>query len=624
MQNQYPLWKYLLILSIIILAAIYASPVLFSKDPALQVTGASASIEIDERTIRRIKNGLTKENLSAEIESTDESSVLLRFKNVEDQARSKKVLKGLLGDKYIVAHSSALNTPDWLKEMGAKPMKLGLDLSGGIHFLLEVDVSAAIEPRLKSYRSIFIKDFRDNKLKSRAIEIDQQQLKIRFDDEATRDAVASHISRNYIEFNASNKLEDGNLFLVLSLTEQKLKEIRTYAINQNLTTLRNRVNELGVSEPLVQVQGANRIVVELPGIQDTAAAKRIIGRTASLEFRLEDWKHTGREAVSGPVPIGTERFPFKENRRPPVLVKKRVIVTGDRVVGAKMGFDENSLPEVSIKLDSRGGKQMHAVTRGHIGKKMAVIFVEYKTRVKEVMKDGEKVSIPITSEEKYVINVATIQSALGFNFRITGLDNVNEAQELALLLRSGALAAPMYFVEERTVGPSLGKENIASGLNSIMFGFAVVMIFMVVYYRVFGLIANIALSLNLVILIAIMSMLDAILTLPGMAGFVLLGGMAVDANVIIFSRIKEELAEGETPQAAIAAGYDRAFTAIIDANITTIAVAGVLFLLATGSVKGFAVTLAFGIVSSLFTSIVVTRALVNLVYGSRSLKTLRI
>jgi preprotein translocase subunit SecD len=624
MLNKYPLWKNCLILFIIGLACIYASPVLFSEDPALQISGQNASVVPDDGTLRQVTQVLNEQGVNARSVQEDSGSILIRFEDINARDSLKKVLSESLGDNYIVALNMAQNTPQWLQDLGASPMKLGLDLRGGVHFLLEVDVSKVLDPYFKSYVSSFKTEFRKENIKYKKVEAQEQDIQLAFDDEDTRSRAVSLLSKNFPEFIIEPSSSNGSFDVSLRLNTQKLKEIKDYAITQNLSTLRNRVNELGVSEPIVQRQGANRIVVELPGIQDTAAAKGILGRTASLEFRLEDWEHTGRSAVYGPVPIGTERFPFKEDRRPPVLTKKRVIVKGDRVIDARTGFDENGQPQVSIKLDSRGGKQMHATTNKHIGKNMVVIFVEFKTKLKEIMKDGEKVTLPITTEEKYVINVATIRDALGYNFRITGLDSPSEAQELSLLLRAGALAAPMYFVEERTVGPSLGAENITAGLNSIIFGFVLVMMFMVAYYKMFGVIANVALVLNLVLLVAIMSLLGATLTLPGMAGFVLLGGMAVDANVIIFSRIKEELADGQSPQAAIAAGYDRAFTAIIDANLTTIAVAGVLFLMATGSVKGFAVTLAFGIISSLFTSIMVTRALVNLIYGGRQLKTLKI
>lgn len=624
MLNKYPLWKYLLIIFIVLLSAIYASPILFPEDPAIQVTGSNASINPDDTTQRKIKSVLAREQSSASIEAEKSGSLLIRFTSEAERERLKPEIKQALGDDFVVALNMAQNIPGWLMSLGARPMNLGLDLRGGVHFLLEVDLQSALEPHLKTYTAEIRSQLHEKNIRQKGVDILNQEMQIRFDDEQMRTEASGLILRNFPGLAVENAGTESELLLNVRLTEQKLKEIKDYAISQNLSTLRNRVNELGVSEPIVQRQGAGRIVVELPGIQDTAAAKRIIGKTASLEFRLVDWEYTGNSASYGPVPIGSERFPFKENRRPPVLVKNRIIVQGDRVIDARASFDEFGAPEVNIKLDSRGGKQMHAVTSKNIKRDMAVIFVEYKTKLKEVMKDGEKVQIPVSTEDKYVINVATIQDALGYNFRITGLDNVAESSELALLLRAGALAAPMYFVEERTVGPSLGAENIQAGLNSIVLGFVLVMAFMVFYYKVFGLIANVALVLNLVILVGIMSLIGATLTLPGMAGFVLLGGMAVDANVIIFSRIREELAKGESPQAAISSGYDRAFTAILDSNLTTIAVAGVLFIMATGSVKGFAVTLAFGIVSSLFTSIMVTRALVNLIYGGRQLDKLRI
>ncbi len=624
MLNKYPLWKYLLILFVVTFASIYASPVLFSEDPALQISGADASVQPNASTLRKVKKIIQKNGQQASQAELDGSTILIRFQDPEVRNDLKKVLSESLGDDYLVALNRAQNTPEWLQNIGASPMNLGLDLRGGVHFLLEVDLSRVLSSHLNSYSSAIKKELREEGLKYHKIDTASQQLVVRFAEEAQREAAKTFIGRNFPDFSITPASLNGEYVLRMELSNVKLKEIRDYAITQNLSALRNRVNALGVSEPIVQRQGASRIVVELPGIQDTASAKRIIGKTASLEFRLEDSSRTGRSAVYGPTPPGSERFNWKDQTRPPVLVKKRVIVKGDRVIDARSGFDENGQPQVSIRLDSRGGKQMHAVTSKNIEKAMVVIFVESKTKLKEIEVNGELIKKPITTEEKYVINVATIKDALGYNFRITGLDSMAESQELALLLRAGALAAPMYFVEERTVGPSLGEENIAAGLNSIIFGFVAVMIFMVAYYKVFGLIANVALVLNLVLLVALMSLLGATLTLPGMAGFVLLGGMAVDANVIIFSRIKEELARGESPQTAIAAGYDRAFSAIIDANLTTIAVAGVLFLMAAGSVQGFAVTLFFGIISSLFTSIMVTRALVNLIYGGRQLKTLRI
>jgi len=624
MINKYPLWKNCLILFVIILGCIYASPVIFSEDPALQISGRSATVVPNEVTLRKIIRVLDEQGIQGESSQDKSGAILIRFQDLKERDKVKEILSNDLGEEYIVALSMAQNTPEWLRSLGASPMNLGLDLRGGVHFLLEVDLSQALEPHLKSYVTAMRADLRKENLKYRQAEIVNQTIQVRFEDEESKSAAAFFLAKNFPDFVIEPVVQNGEYFLNLILSDAKIKEIKDYAITQNLSTLRNRVNELGVSEPIVQRQGANRIVVELPGMQDPSVAKRIIGKTASLEFRLEDWEHTGQSAIYGPVPIGSERFPFKENRRPPVLVKNRIIVQGDSVIDARTGFDENGSPQVSIKLDSRGGKQMHATTAKHVGKNMAVIFVEYKTKIKEVMKDGVLVSVPITTEDKHVINVATIRDALGFDFRITGLDSTAESQELALLLRAGALAAPMYFVEERTVGPSLGAENIAAGMNAMLLGFVLVMGFMIVYYKFFGVIANVALTLNLVLLVAVMSLIGATLTLPGMAGIVLLGGMAVDANVIIFSRIKEELADGQSPQAAIAAGYDRAFTSILDSNLTTIAVAGVLFLMGTGSVKGFAVTLAIGIVSSMFTSIIVTRAIINLIYGGRQLKTLRI
>jgi len=503
--------------------------------------------------------------------------------------------------------------------MAATPMKLGLDLRGGVHFLLEVDMAEAVKQRMAVYVSEIRNKLREEKLRYRNINNEEDgSLRIKFSKQDVRDEAMPLLRKDYREFLIRDSEEDGSFYLSLSLDESTLREIEDYAIKQNLTTLRNRVNELGVAEPLVQRQGRNRIVVELPGIQDTALAKRIIGATANLEFRLE--------AETDELSSRTEMFTFRDKRKAgrTARLEKNLIITGNSVSNAATGYDENGQPEVNITLDAKGGKLMNRATRDNVGRAMAVLFIEHKTRTRYKEVDGELVAESTKYVEKGLISLATIQSALGNRFRITGLDNPGESSELALLLRAGSLAAPIYFVEERTVGPSLGQENIDLGVKSVQIGLLLVVIFMLLYYRAFGLFANVALCVNMVLLISVMSMLSATLTLPGIAGIVLTVGMAVDANVLIFARIKEELKNGMPVQSAIHAGYERAFQTIFDANITTLLVAVILFAVGTGPVKGFAVTLSIGIVTSMFTSIVLTRAMVNLTYGRRNIKKLHI
>jgi preprotein translocase subunit SecD len=497
--------------------------------------------------------------------------------------------------------------------MGASPMKLGLDLSGGVHFLLEVNTEQAVAKRMETMVREVRSAMREEKLRYKSVKlVDKKTIVSIFNSEEDRDSGNSILRKNFREVSRQLSGENGLFVIRSELLESSIREIEDYALNQNLTTLRNRVNELGVSEPIVQRQGRNRVVVELPGVQDTAEAKRIIGKTANLEFRLE--------AAQGA--LSREKFEFSDPARLPrdAYLERSIVITGDHVSDAKSEFDENGMPQVGISLDSDGGARMHRASRKNIGRRLGVLFIEYKTRMKDgVDENGEQVQVPERYVEKKIISLATIQSALGVSFRITGLDSPREASELALLLRAGALAAPMYFVEERTIGPSLGAENVALGIKSVTIGMVLVLSFMLVYYKVFGIFANIALSLNLVILVAAMSILGATLTLPGIAGIVLTVGMAVDANVLIFSRIKEELANGLPPQSAIKAGYDRAFVSIIDANLTTLIVAVILYAIGSGPVQGFAVTLSIGILTSMFTAIVGTRALVNLVFGGRNI-----
>lgn len=529
MLNKYPLWKNLLILFVLLLSCVFALPNLYPSDPVVQVSGASASATVDDELLTQMKRALEQSGIPFLALEISNGSALARLSDSETQLKAKDSIRAALSSDYVVALNLAPTTPQWLRALGASPMNLGLDLRGGVHFLLEVDMDKALEPRSLAYVEEIRDGLRAEGIRYRAARsLDQGNIQIKFPKEAERDKGMAWLKNQFQEFLFQRSGSGENLYIDLQLAPAKLKEIQDYAVMQNLTALRNRVNELGVAEPLVQKQGANRIVVELPGVQDTAEAKRIIGRTASLEFRLEDYEHDARAAASGLVPSGSELFAFKGyGGGAPVLVYKKVIVTGDRVVGAQSNFDENGQPMVSITLDGKGGKMMNRATRDNVGRRMAVIFVEHKED-------------PVSREryvEKYAINVATIQSALGHNFRITGLDNVQESKELALLLRAGALAAPMYFVEERTVGPSLGQENIDAGIMSVMLGFALVLVFMLAWYKVFGLFANLALVMNVVVLIAVMSLIPgATLTLPGIAGIVLTVGMAVDANVLIFSR----------------------------------------------------------------------------------------
>lgn len=623
MLNHYPLWKYLVIVVVVVIGFLYAMPNLYPDDPALQISGASATTEVDLLVVDKAKTALKDAGIEYKSFEKVGNSALFRFATTDTQLQAKELVSKALGKGYVVALNLASNTPDWLEAIGATPMKLGLDLRGGVHFVLQVDMNKAMKTRFDNYVDDIKLRLREEKLRYKTPFVKTDEgLQIEFRSAEALEGAHDVLRSEFRDFTVLKNDSADSFLLNLTLTQEARKEITDYAISQNLTSLRNRVNELGVAEPVVQRQGADRIVVQIPGIQDSAAAKRIIGRAANLEFRLVDWESdpmTTRRA-----PPDAEFLEFKDEGRQ-VLLKKKVIVTGDRVINAQANYDENGMPQVNIDLDSAGGKKMLRSTSDHIKDQMAVVFIELKPEPYTVMENGEEVQKVRTIEERYVINVATIQAALGSSFRITGLDSPAESSELALLLRAGALAAPMYFVEERTVGPSLGQQNIEAGYQSLIVGFCLVLLFMLFNYRMFGLIANVALLLNLVLLFACMSMIPgATLTLPGMAGIVLTVGMAVDANVLIFSRIREELAGKATPQQAIHAGYERAFVTILDANITTLLVALILFLFGSGPVKGFAVTLSIGILTSMFTAIFVSRGFVNLIYGNRPLKTLKV
>lgn len=620
MLNRYPLWKYLLIVAVLALGLVYATPNLYPDDPAIQISGASSTQTIEQRDLNRIDQALRDagiETKGTELGQQSRSG-LVRLVNRGDQLPAQDVVRRALGDQFVVAQNLAPTTPDWLMNIGAGPMKLGLDLSGGVHFLLEVDMDKAVENRVNVYESELRSLLRNERIRYRSLPNQGNTLQFGFTEADQLSAAQRLINRQYSQFQLSTGTREDLQVLRLTLTDAEMTEIREYSVRQNLTTVRNRVNELGVAEPLVQRQGANRIVVELPGVQDTAEAKRILGKTANLEFRLAAEPDAARATI--------ETFEFRDGSRPPADVERSIILTGDQVTDAQSNFDENGRPQVNIRLDGHGGELMTRATRTNVGRGMAVLFIEQRqvTRTVQQEVDGvmQTVEVPAFVEDKSIISLATIQSTLGNQFRITGLNSPAEASELALLLRAGGLAAPMYFVEERTIGPSLGAENIAKGVTATQVGFALVLIFMIVVYRAFGVFASIALSFNLVLLLALMSVLGATLTLPGIAGIVLTLGMAVDANVLIFSRIREEIRAGNSIQRAVHEGYDKAFSAIVDGNLTTLLVGVILFAMGSGPVKGFAVTLSLGILTSMFSAILVTRAMVNLSVGGRDVKKL--
>jgi preprotein translocase subunit SecD len=601
--NQYPAWKYLLIVVILLLGALYALPNLFGEDPALQVT-SSRGFELPPGLEATIEGSLTGDNI--EIKNTEQvgNRLLYRLNSEQDQLKGAEVVQEALGEQYVVALNNAHATPTWLRAFGGKPMTLGLDLRGGVHFLMQVDMDTARGQQLDRFVDDLRSALRDERIRYVSVRREGNGmlalLRTVEDRQATLEILRKDQSLQGLEISEVDTAE----YFGISATvrEQQLLELQQTALKQNITTLRNRVNEIGVAEPLIQQQGADRVVVQLPGVQDTVQAKKIIGATATLEYRAVDEANDAFTAAqSGRIP--PESRLYTDMRGQPVLLKKRLIVSGDQLIGASSGFDQQTgQPQVSVTLDGVGAKRMLDFTRDNVGNRMAVVYIEQKP-------GGRK------TEE--VISVATVREPFGKRFQTTGLNSMSEASQLALLLRAGALAAPMEIVEERTVGPSLGELNVEQGFKSVMIGFILVLVFMAIYYRVFGLVADLALFANLVLLVSLLSMLGATLTMPGIAGIVLTVGMAVDANVLIFERIREELRNGNTPQASIRAGYDKAFSTIADANITTLIAAFVLFLFGTGPIKGFAVTLSLGIVTSMFTAIMGTRAVINLIYGGR-------
>jgi preprotein translocase subunit SecD len=619
--NQYPLWKYLLIGSIIFICSLYALPNLFGEDPAVQISPPYArDVKIDDSVREMVAAKLTELNLEfKEIEMSPER-LLVRFSTTDQQLLAyTELLKALPG--YIVAQNLAPATPSWLLALGAKPMYLGLDLRGGVHFLMAVDMKSALVQDEERYINDFRNVLREQKIRYRGINRLPGELggiRISFSEIELREQARQFIAKDYSELTITEFDGTDDYQLHLQFTEKALEENRQQAVEQNITTLRNRVNELGVAEPIIQRQGMDRIVVQLPGVQDTARAKEILGATATLEFRLTegDMQAWAEAQSSGRAPVNARLYQRRDGS--PVLLKRNVIVTGDQINDAASTIDQRSgSPATVVRLDSKGANRMLEVTRENVGKPMAVVFIEYKNETSVV--NGQEIKTRKKVEE--VINVATIQEAFGRNFQITGLTSA-EAHNLALLLRAGALKAPMEIVEERTIGPSLGQENINQGLISVTIAFFVVMFFMFLRYSIFGLIANVALMLNVVILVALLSLLQATLTLPGIAGIVLTLGMAVDANVLIFERIREEIANGNSPQNSINSGFDRAFTTIFDSNLTTLIAALMLFSFGTGPIKGFAITLSLGIISSMFTAILVSRGIINYFYGNRRLQRL--
>jgi len=605
---------------VLVFGALYSLPNLYPANPSIQIAYSQSGQAADTDLLNKVNTLISENGINAKDVSLKENNIVAQFSDLDAQLKAKTVIQRALLDQVIVALNLEPTTPEWLANLGAGPLKLGLDLSGGVHFLLEVDIANALQNRLENTLSSYRKRFADDGIAYSQSEIEDQSLVFKFND-------SENYSSALAILNDENLTATGNLYdlspavasntIRFKFSDTAIKELRDYAVGQNLVTLRNRVNELGVSEPVVQRQGSSRIVVELPGVQDTAAAKKIIGKTANLEFRMEAKPEASR--------LRKERFDYKNAPGLDALLERSVIVAGESVTNASTGFDENGFAQVNITLDLQGGRAMQKATTGNIGRRLAVLFVEEKT-LSELKKDEEgKEYIEQTSYiDKKIISLATVQAVLGTSFRITGVGTPQEASELALLLRAGALAAPMKFVEERTVGPSLGKENIKLGIQSMIIGFLAVVAFMLFYYRWFGFAANIALAANIVLITGVMSLLGATLTLPGIAGIVLTVGMAVDANVLIFSRIREELQAGSDPQIAIKEGFGRAFTTIFDANITTLIAAVVLYAIGTGPIKGFAITLSIGIVTSMFTAILGTRAIVNLMYGNKRLKELKI
>jgi preprotein translocase subunit SecD len=612
MINQYPWWKNLLIVVVIAVSALYALPNLYGEDPALQISSSHGS-KVTDVTVGDVRKDLERAGIKPKAMDLEPQGLVVRFANTEDQLKARDRLERALENNYTIALNLAPSTPGWLRSLNAQPMYLGLDLRGGVHFLMEVDTDAAVALAEERYVDDFRGLLRENRVHYLTVSrASAGGVDVKFRSAEEQQQAQALIHKEFRDLVLTDEQRGDAFYINAHLSQQEIRDTRKFAVQQNITTLRNRVNELGVAEPLIQRQGENRIVVQLPGVQDTARAKEILGATATLEFRLAYEGGDIRDAQAGRVPAGARLY--KERDGKPVLLKKSLIITGDAITDASSGLDQrDGSPAVFITLDGKGANKMHRVTKENVGKTMAVVFIEQKSETKKI--NGKLVKQKRKVEQ--VISLANIREPLSKRFQITGLDSTEEARNLALLLRAGALSAPIEIIEERTVGPSLGQDNIDKGFESVVIGFLLVLIFMVAYYRVFGLVANVALALNVVLIVAVLSMLQATLTLPGIAGIVLTVGMAVDANVLIFQRIREELQNGNSPQASIHAGYEKAVSTIADANITTLIAAVVLFGLGTGPIKGFAVTLSIGILTSMFTAIMITRAIVNLIYGGK-------
>ena len=619
--NRYPLWKYVLIGVVALFGLIYASPILFPSDHAIQITAVGQNT-VTEEILTKTKTALSSQGIASKSIKLEGDRILARFSDSDTQLKAAKALRDAHNEEsFTTALNLAPTTPGWLRSLGAKPMYMGLDLRGGVHFLMEVDMEAALKKAMDNYKDSFRDALIKKKIRYLGVVNKDDSIQVVFKDQASLELGRKEIAKTAIgELDFSVEEGKKGVMLVAKMKQSTIVEKKRFALKQNITTLRNRVNELGVSEPIIQQQGLERIIVQLPGIQDTARAKEILGATATLEYHKVDTEHNAFDAQSsGRVPRGMVLYKDADGR--PVLLHRKIIIAGDQITSASAGFDNNSnSPSVSLRLDGKGAKRMFEFTSQNVGQPMGVVFIE--TKIRSVTENGVVKKKKVT--RKKVINVASILEPFSASFQTTGLDSPQEAHNLALLLRAGALAAPVYIVEERTVGPSLGQANIDAGFKSVILGFVLVLIFMAVYYKVFGLVANMALALNLVLIVAVLSMMQATLTLPGIAGIVLTVGMAVDANVLIYERIKEELRNGLTPHTAINAGYEKALSTIADANITTLIAATVLYAFGTGPIKGFAITLAIGILSSMFTAIMGTRSIINLIYGKRKITKLAI
>lgn len=616
--NQYPLWKNLLLIAVILVSLLLAAPNAFEQNPSIEIA-PTRDAKVDVATQTQVESLLKEAGIPLRSARLKNGRLLLRFEHSDEQLRAQDALQGRLDDRLTQALTLSPDLPDWMQKLGLQPMYLGLDLRGGVHVLIEVDMDAAINQANERYAEDVRNILREDKLRYLGVRQDAQGVWVKFADTALRDKAADRLAVELRSLKVEGKDQGAEHLVRLYMPPNELQAVRKRALEQNITTLRNRVNSLGVAEPVIQQQGERNIVVQLPGAQDPSKLKELLGATATLEYRLADTEHSLEDAIEGRVPPSSKLYKTREGR--PVLLKKQVIVTGNQITDAGSGFDSRTgQPMVTVNLDSQGARRMRTVTSENVGQPMAVVFIENRTLTKMV--DGQPVKQKLKVEE--VISVANILEPFGKRFQTTGLDSPTEARDLALLLRAGALAAPIEIVEERTIGPSLGQDNIDQGMISVTIGMGVVILFMLVYYRLFGMTANVALLVNLVLIVAALSLLQATLTLPGIAGIVLTMGMAVDANVLINERIREELRNGSTPQASIQAGYEKAFGTILDSNLTTLIVAIVLFGFGTGPVKGFAVTLFIGILSSMFTAIMISRALINKIYGGKRVESLSI